>query len=199
MISCWRRNWDQGEFPFLFVQLANFRFTQPEPGDSDWAELREAQTMTLQIPDTGMAVIIDIGDARDIHPKNKQDVGKRLALWALANTYGQDIVYSGPLYRSMEKAGGKIILHFDHVDGGLIARDGELKGFAIAGTDRKFVWADARIEGDTVVVSSENAPEPAAVRYAWADNPVCNLYNQAGLPASPFRTDTWPGITAGKK
>jgi len=196
MIQCWRQNWGQGDFPFLFVQLANFMAQKPEPADSAWAELREAQLMTLRLPETGMAVIIDIGEANDIHPKNKQDVGKRLALWALANTYGKKIVYSGPLYKSMERKGKNIVLHFDHVDGGLVAKGGELKGFAIAGKDRKFVWADAKIEGDTVVVSSAEVSRPAAVRYAWADNPVCNLYNEAGLPASPFRTDAWPGVTA---
>lgn len=142
-----------------------------------------------------MAVIIDIGDAKDIHPKNKQDVGKRLALWALAQTYVKDVVYSGPLYQSKEIDGSRVILHFDHVDGGLVAKDGPLEGFAIAGADRKFVWADAKIVGDTVVVTSDDVTKPLAVRYAWADNPVCNLYNKAGLPASPFRTDMWPGIT----
>ena len=156
--------------------------------------------MTLDIPNTGMAVIIDIGEAKDIHPKNKQDVGKRLALWALANTYGKKVVYSGPLYKSMERKGNQILLRFDHCGGGLVARDGApLKGFAIAGEDRKFVWADAKIEGDTVVVSSEKVAEPVAVRYAWADNPACNLCNKAGLPASPFRTDAWPGVTINNK
>jgi sialate O-acetylesterase len=203
MIRSWWNNWGQGEFPFLFVQLANFKDAKPEPGDSDWAELREAQTMTLSLPNTGMAVITDIGDAKDIHPKNKQDVGKRLALWALARTYGKDVIYSGPLYKSMEVKGNKIVLHFDHVDGGLVAQ-GEagnptLKGFSIAGPDRKFVWAQARIEGDTVVVSSDKVAEPLAVRYAWADNPPCSLYNQAGLPAAPFRTDSWPGVTIDNK
>jgi len=200
MIESWRENWDQGRFPFLFVQLANFRQTEDEPAESDWAELREAQTMTLESPNTGMAVIIDIGEANDIHPKNKQDVGKRLALWALAKTYGHKIVYSGPLYKSMEARNGKITLRFDHTGGGLVAQGEEpLKGFAIAGADRKFVWADAQIKGNTVVVKSDAIAEPVAVRYAWAINPVCNLYNKAGLPASPFRTDTWPGVTVDKK
>jgi sialate O-acetylesterase len=174
--------------------------TKPEPDESAWAELREAQSMTLALPNTGMAVIIDIGDADDIHPKNKQDVGKRLALWALADTYGKKLVYSGPIYKSMKTDGNSIILSFDHVGGGLIAKgDEQLKGFAIAGADRKFVWADAKIDGDTVVVSSEKVAEPAAVRYAWADNPVCNFYNKEGLPTSPFRTDDWPGVTAENK
>jgi len=200
MIKCWWDDWRQGDFPFIFVQLANFMEVKDAPGDSAWAELREAQSMTLDMPNTGMAVAIDIGEAKDIHPKNKQDVGKRLALWALANTYSVDVDYSGPLYQSMEKNGNKIVLHFEHCDGGLIAKGGEpLKGFAVAGEDRKFVWADARIVDDTVVVSSEQVPEPMAVRYAWADNPVCNLFNKAGLPASPFRTDIWPGVTVNNK
>jgi sialate O-acetylesterase len=196
MIKNWRDDWGLGKFPFLFVQLANFMETKPEPDESSWAELREAQTMTLGLPNTGMAVIIDIGEADDIHPKNKQDVGKRLALWALAETYGKELVYSGPIYKSMKADGGSIVLSFDHVGGGLVAKGGEeLKGFAIAGADKKFVWADAKIDGDNVVVSSDDVSEPAAVRYAWADNPVCNLYNAEGLPASPFRTDKWPGVT----
>ena len=196
MIKNWRDDWGRGKFSFLFVQLANFMKVKPEPDESAWAELREAQSMTLALPNTGMAVIIDIGDAVDIHPKNKQDVGKRLALWALADTYGKKLVYSGPIYKSMKADGGRIVLSFDHVGGGLIAKgDEQLKGFSIAGADRKFVWADAKIEGDTVVVSSDKVSEPAAVRYAWADNPVCNLYNQESLPASPFRTDDWPGVT----
>jgi sialate O-acetylesterase len=200
MIKCWRKEWGQGDFPFLFVQLANFMAVKPEPAESEWAELREAQSMTLALPNTGMAVIIDIGEANDIHPKNKQDVGRRLALWALAKTYAKQLVYSGPLYKSMEVQGNKIILHFDHVGGGLVAGGGEpLKGFAIAGADRKFVWADAKIDGNAVVVSTDGVAEPVAVRYAWADNPVCNLYNKEGLPASPFRTDDWPGITASNK
>ncbi|HUU20284.1 MAG TPA: sialate O-acetylesterase [Sedimentisphaerales bacterium] len=200
MIQNWRKDWGQSKFPFLFVQLANFMAVKPEPADSAWAELREAQLMTLALPNTGMAVIIDIGDANDIHPKNKQGVGKRLALWALARSYGKELVYSGPIYKSMEIEGEKIILHFDHVGGGLVAgSDGPLKGFGIAGADRKFVWADAKIDGDSVVVSSDEVSTPVAVRYAWADNPVCNLYNEEGLPASPFRTDDWPGITVDKK
>jgi sialate O-acetylesterase len=156
--------------------------------------------MTLSLPNTGMATIIDIGEAKDIHPKNKQDVGKRLALWALAETYGKDIVYSGPLYKSMKAEDGRIRLSFDHVGSGLVARgDGELQGFAVAGADRKFVWADAEIDGNTVVVGSGKVAEPVAVRYGWADNPVCNLYNKEGLPAGPFRTDGWPGVTADAK
>ncbi len=200
MITNWRKDWKQGDFPFLFVQLANFMAVEAEPVDSAWAELREAQLMTLALPNTGMAVIIDIGEAKDIHPKNKQDVGKRLALWALAKTYGKDLVYSGPIYKSMKTEGNKVILDFEHTGGGLVAGGGEsLKGFALAGANRKFIWADAKIEGNTVVVSKDEVSEPVAVRYGWANNPVCNLYNKEGLPASPFRTDDWPGITADKK
>jgi sialate O-acetylesterase len=200
MIKNWRNDWGQGDFPFLFVQLANFKAVNPQPSESDWAELREAQLMTLALADTGMAVIIDIGEADDIHPKNKQDVGKRLALWALAGSYRKKLVYSGPIYKSMKVERDKIVLQFDHVGSGLVAgRGGALKGFAVAGADRKFVWADARMDSNGIVVSSDEVSEPAAVRYAWADNPVCNLYNWEGLPASPFRTDDWPGITVDEK
>lgn len=200
MITNWRKDWGQGDFPFLFVQLANFMAVDPEPVDSAWAELREAQLMTLALPNAGMAVIIDIGEARDIHPKNKQDVGKRLALWALGKSYGKKQVYSGPIYKSKRTEGNKITLEFEHVGGGLAAGGGEpLKGFAVAGADRKFVWADAKIDGNTVIISSDEVSEPAAVRYGWANNPVCNLYNKEGLPASPFRTDDWPGVTVNNK
>lgn len=199
MITCWREDWGQGDFPFFFVQLANFRARQAEPGDNDWAELREAQLKTLDLPNTGMAVIIDIGEANDIHPKNKQDVGKRLALAARAKAYGERIVYSGPIYKSMKTDGNKVRLSFDHVGGGLVAKDDKLPGFSIAGADRKFVWAEARIEGDAVVVSSDAVAKPVAVRYAWAINPVCSLYNAEGLPASPFRTDDFPMVTKPKE
>ncbi|HOF40538.1 MAG TPA: sialate O-acetylesterase [Candidatus Hydrogenedentes bacterium] len=197
MIEDWRKHWGQGDFPFLFVQLANFTKREPEPGESRWAELREAQTMTLAVKNTGMAVIIDIGDAEDIHPRNKQDVGKRLACWALAKIYGQQRMASGPLYDSVKFRDGKAILRFDYAGNGLVAQGGELNGFAFAGADRKFVWARAEISGkDNVTVWSDLVSEPVAVRYGWADNPECTLYNQAGLPASPFRTDDWPGLTA---
>jgi sialate O-acetylesterase len=200
MIKNWRDAWGQGDFPFLFVQLANFEATSPEPQENDWAELREAQSMALLLPNTGMAVTIDIGEANDIHPKNKQDVGKRLALWALAKTYGKKIVCSGPIYKYMVvKGDNKAILYFYYVGGGLVTKGDSLKGFAIAGADKKFVWADANIVGDTVVVSSDKVSAPVAVRYAWGENPVCNLYNKEGLPATPFRTDTWPGITDGRR
>lgn len=200
MINDWRNAWGQGPFSFYFVQLANFTDVLPDPGDSQWAELREAQTMTLSLKNTGMAVIIDIGEAKDIHPQNKQDVGKRLALNALAKDYGKDVAWSGPMYHTMRVWKGKATLGFTHTHGGLTTRDGEsLKGFAIAGEDRRFVWADAVIKGKRVVVSSPEVPHPVAVRYAWADNPECNLVNGKGLPASPFRTDQWPGITVDNK
>ena len=196
MIQSWRDAWKQGDFPFLFVQLANYTLAKHEPAESPWAELREAQTLTLDLPNTGMAVITDVGEALDIHPRNKQDVGYRLALPALARVHGfKGLVYSGPLYKAMRKEKTRIRLMFDHVGGGLVLRGDALRGFAIAGANKKFVWADAVIDGDTVVVSSPQVPKPVAVRYAWADNPPCTLYNAAELPASPFRTDRWPGIT----
>lgn len=199
MIADWRKSWNEGEFPFYFVQIANFMGRIDVPAESDWAELREAQAMALRIPNTGMAVAIDVGDPGSIHPTNKQAVGKRLALIALARTYGKDLVYSGPMLDSMKVQGDKARLTFKHVGGGLITANNEpLKGFAIAGEDKKFVWAQTRIEKNSVVVWSDQVAKPVAVRYAWAANPDCNLYNQAGLPASPFRTDDWPGITRDK-
>ncbi len=194
LIQDWRNRFGQ-DFSFYWVQLANFTMPRETPGDSQWAELREAQTMALTVPKTGQAVIIDIGEARDIHPKNKQDVGKRLALNALAKDYKKSVVYSGPMFKSVEFSGNRATVHFDHATG-LISKNGPLKHFQIAGKDKKFVWADAKIEGNSVVVSSELVKDPASVRYAWADNPEgCNLYNAAGLPACPFRTDTWKGVT----
>ncbi len=187
-------------FSVLFVQLANFKDVKDLPAEDDWAELREAQTMALELPNTGMAVIIDIGDAKDIHPKNKQDVGNRLALNALSKTYQIELPYSGPMYQSMKIEGNKITIQFNNTDGGLkIKGDDKLKGFAIAGEDKKFVWAKAEIKGDEIIVWNANIKNPVAIRYAWASNPVCNLYNGAGLPASPFRTDDWKGMTYGKK
>lgn len=200
MIRSWRAQWKQGDFPFLFVQLANYMKREAEPTESAWAELREAQLMALSLPNTAMAVIIDIGEADDIHPKNKLDVGRRLALGALRLAYGKDVVHSGPIYDGMKIEGGAVRLSFKHTGGGLVAAGGEvLRGFAIAGEDRKFVWAEARIEGAAVVVRSDKVAKPVAVRYAWGNNPECNLYNREGLPASPFRTDQWPGLTAPKQ
>jgi sialate O-acetylesterase len=186
MISDWRAQWDQGDFPFLFVQLANFMKREDRPVESAWAELREAQAMTLDLPNTGMAVAIDIGEADDIHPQNKQEVGRRLSLWARHLAGGEQLVYSGPLYRAHQIEGNTIRIQFDHTAGGLKTLDqAPVTGFAIAGQD--------------VVVSSPAVPQPTAVRYSWGDNPDCNLYNAANLPASPFRTDTWPGMTSGNK
>lgn len=201
MIRNWRRAWRQGDFPFLFVQLANILEVQKQPDlPSGWAELREAQTMSLSVPDTAMVVIIDIGDAVDIHPRNKQEVGWRLAQAALGTVYGRSVVYSGPIYDGMEIEGNRICLHFKHVGGGLTPNwMGKLRGFAIAGEDRHFVWADAKVEGESVVVSSDQVAKPVAVRYGWAENPIGNLYNKAGFPASPFRTDDWPAPTAAKQ
>lgn len=200
LIGDWRKRFGQGEFPFYIVQLANFMQKQPEPGGSDWAELREAQAMTgKNVPNSGIAVTIDIGEAADIHPRNKQDVGKRLALQALAKTYGKDLVAAGPEFKSAKVEGGAIRLGFDSVGGGLVAKDGTLKSFAIAGEDKKFVWAEARIDGETVVVSSPQVAKPVAVRYGWENNPDATLFNKEGLPAAPFRTDDWPGVTDGRK
>jgi sialate O-acetylesterase len=200
MIRNWRADWGQGDFSFYIVQLANYREIKEKPSDSEWPRLREAQLKTMQtVPNTGMAVIIDVGAADDIHPKDKQTVGQRLALWAMAKDYGKDVVFSGPVFKSMEKQDGKCVLSFDYADG-LTAKGGEeLKGFAIAGEGKKFIWAEAKIEGDKVVVWSEQVPDPVAVRYAWANNPVCNLYNAADLPACPFRTDDWPMPVKEKK
>ncbi|MBK7979150.1 MAG: 9-O-acetylesterase [Ignavibacteriae bacterium] len=199
-INDWRENWGGFNFPFLFVQLANFKKVNSNPSDDSWAELREAQLLNLNLDNTGMAVTIDIGEEKDIHPKNKQEVGKRLALNALAKVYKQEVTYSGPIYDSMKIEDGKIIIKFSNTDGGLISKgNNKLLGFQIAGEDKKFVWAEAEISGNEVNVSNQLIKKPVAVRYAWASNPICNLYNGAGLPASPFRTDDWPGITYGKK
>jgi sialate O-acetylesterase len=200
MITDWRTRFGVGDFPFYIVQLAAFQATNPQPRDNEWAELREAQALTAKtLRNCGLAVAIDIGDAADIHPKDKLNVGHRLALNALAKTYGRKVEWSGPWYRSMKMSGDKVRLKFDHADGGLVAKGGKLTGFAVAGEDRKFVWADAEIEGDAVLVSSPSVPKPVAVRYAWDTNPVCSLFNQTGLPAVPFRTDEWPMLTRSAK
>lgn len=192
LIADWRGAWGQENFPFYFVQLANFMKRSNYPTDESWAHLREAQTMALELPNTGMAVTIDIGEAKDIHPKNKQEVGRRLALNALAKTYNKDIPYSGPIYKSMKIKGNKIHLQFTNTNEGLKIKDSnQLKGFAIAGGDMKFIWAKAKIDGNEVIVWNSKIKNPVAVRYAWANNPLCNLYNGADLPASPFRTDDW--------
>jgi sialate O-acetylesterase len=203
MIKDWRSRWDEGDFPFYFVQLSSYDANggNSEKG-SGWAELREAQTMALSLPNTGMAVTTDIGNSTDIHPKDKQDVGKRLAAIAFANVYGQPTEYSGPMYASMKTDGNKIVLSFTHTGKGLQAKDkyGYLKGFEIAGADKQFHWAKAFIIDDHVIVYSDGVPAPVAVHYGWADDALeANLFNKDGFPASPFRTDSWKGVTEGMK
>lgn len=192
MVTDWRTRWQVGDFPFLWVQLANFQQPDPVPAENDWAMLRESQSAALSLPNTGQAIAIDIGEADDIHPRNKQDVGYRLSLGARKMAYGDDLVYSGPVYRSMAKDDKSILLDFDHTGSGLMVKDkyGYLKGFAICGEDKVFKWAKARIEGNRVRVWSDEIANPQHVRYAWGINPDdANLYNKEGLPASPFRTD----------
>lgn len=200
MIQNWRDEWGQGDFPFYWVQLADFKAEADEPGDSDWAELREAQTLTMdKLENTGEAVIIDVGEGRDIHPRDKRTVGERLARWALAKDYGFDkLAHQSPSYQKMEKKGDKILLTFDHVGAtGLYAFDTrEPVGFSIAGSDKKFVRAQGRIVGkNQVEVWSEEVKDPVAVRYAWSDNPVANMRSYENLPMTPFRTDDFPMVT----
>jgi sialate O-acetylesterase len=203
LINDWRRLWNQGEFPFYFVQLASFNSANGNSKNgSKWAELREAQTLSLNVPNTGMAVITDIGEPKDIHPRNKQDVGKRLAAVALHDTYGQNNVFSGPVYQSMQTNGNKVTLSFSSIGGGLTVKDkyGYIRGFEIAGADQQFHYAKAYVEGDKVVVFTEEVSSPVAVRYGWADdNLEDNLFNKEGFPAAPFRTDKWKGVTEEKK
>jgi sialate O-acetylesterase len=204
LIRNWRALWHEGDFPFLIVQLPNIGNVRDEPCENEWAELREAQLMTARsVKHCGLAVTIDIGDAKEIHPRNKWDVGKRLALVALGTVYGKKIEYSGPVLDSAKFRGDKVILDFDHAEGGVVAGakgEGEpLRGFAVAGDDRKFTFADARIDGNRVILTCPKVVTPVAVRYGWDGNPACNLYNKAGLPASPFRTDDWPGLTINNK
>lgn len=198
MISEWRRAWDQGDFPFYWVQLADFRDEVAGPGESDWAELREAQTNVLELPNTGQAVIYDIGEGRDIHPRDKQNVAKRLARIALARDYGWQIHHLSPSYKSMEIQGNKAILTFENVGSTLYTFDTKVAtGFAVAGDDKVWHPATGAVVGnDKVAVTSEAVANPVAVRYAWADNPVANLRSREGLPVVPFRTDDWPQITA---
>jgi sialate O-acetylesterase len=196
LIDDWRKRWKQGDLPFLYVQLANFKKRKPLPSESEWAELREAQTLTLSQANTGMACIIDIGEADNIHPKNKQEVGWRLALNANKLVYKQNVTASGPLYKSYRKEKNRIYISFANASAGLRSKDAkEIKGFSIAGNDHQFYWAKATIKGKYVVVYADQVQDPQAVRYAWADNPECNLINFEGLPAIPFRTDNWKGIT----
>jgi sialate O-acetylesterase len=222
MIRDWRSRWGEGDFPFVFCQLANYNAKPKNPGESNWAELREAQSTALTLPNTGQAVLIDIGEAAEIHPRNKKDAGERLAAWAFARAYGQNVPAEGPVFESMKAEGQTIRVRFKPGPGGLVARpvpathvvsslqglteplvrnspNSQLEGFAICGEDKAWVWADARIDGDYVIVSSSRVLAPIAVRYGWAKNPTCNLYNGAGLPASPFRTDQFPLSTANQK
>ncbi len=198
MIKDWREHWHEGNFPFYIVQIAPWQAVKPEPSNSAWAELQEAQAITARtVPNSGLATCIDIGNPHNIHPKDKRDVGLRLCLLALRHTYHKNVVDSGPQFRSMRVNGSQVTIFFTHTNGGLkteettLAHGSKLQGFAIAGADRHFVWADAHIVGNTVVLSSPDVPHPVAVRYAWADAPVCNLFNGANLPAPPFRTDKW--------
>lgn len=216
MVEDWRSKWQQGDFPFYLCQLANYQARRPEPGlTSVWAELREAQTKFQATSNTGMAVLIDVGEEKTVHPINKKDPGERLARLALARDYGKSVVFSGPAFESVRFEEGQAIIKFTHTENGLKAAPipatyrplaakpeevplirnsprSELEGFIICGHDMKWAWADAKIEGDSVIVSSSKVPRPVAVRYGWENNPICNLYNGAGLPAGPFRTDDFP-------
>ncbi len=203
MITHWRSEWKQGDFPFYWVQLADFKPEQAEPGDSDWAELRESQTNSIRkLANAGQCVITDLGEANDIHPKNKRDVAERLARWALAKDYGMKLVYRSPELKESKFEGGKALLTFDFAPQGLRTIDvDEVKGFALCGADQKWVWAKASILGGSkkgtnqIEVSSPQVPQPVAVRYAWSDNPICNVFSAEGLPVTPFRTDDFPMIT----
>jgi len=199
MIADWRKLFGQGDFPFYIVSLPAYMHRKDEPGDDSWAEMREAQAQTAKnVPNSCLAVTIDTGNPDNIHPVDKKEVGDRLALCALGEYYGLKIPHVGPTLSSVERLPGALKLHFDHTDGGLVVKGGKLGEFSIAGDDRKWYWAEARIEGDTVVVSSKSVADPKAVRYAWQANPLATLFNGAGLPAAPFRTDQWPGITEGQ-
>ncbi|CAN5461196.1 sialate O-acetylesterase [soil metagenome] len=222
LIKDWRGRWKQPELPFYFCQLANYMPKKAQPDDSRWAELREAQAMTLKLPHTGLASLIELGESEAIHPLNKEIAGERLAAIALATDYHFDQPYSGPVFDTMKIEGGKCRVTFKHTEGGLVAKpldptynvflqngktaplvrnspNSEIEGFAICGEDKKWVWADAKIDGSTVVVSSSAVSNPVAIRYGWADNPTVNLYNGAGFPATPFRTDDFSELTKSRK
>ena len=208
LIQDWRERWGLGDFPFYFCQLANFQGKKPQPSESSWAELRDAQSSALSLPNTGMAVLIDLGEAGNVHPTTKREAADRLARLAFAKTYDKKVEFSGPVLESATPGNGQLILRFQHATGGLVAKPlkeedakaapspgSDVQGFAICGADRKWKWAVAKLGKDTVTLSSPEVPEPVAVRYAWADNPTCNLYNADGLPASPFRTDDFPAVS----
>jgi sialate O-acetylesterase len=198
MIADWRKLFDQGDFPFYIVSLPAFGQHSATPTDDGWADIRESMTIAaFTVPNSCLAVTIDTGDPDSIHPKDKEPVGNRLALCALAKYYGKDVVHSGPTLASVKRRRRSIQLRFAHADGGLVAKRGKLEGFSIAGEDRKWYWADARIEGNTVTISSPSVPHPKEVRYAWQSNPAATLVNAAGLPAGPFRTDNWSLVTEG--
>lgn len=222
LIADWRHRWNQGDFPFYFCQLPGYGEKKAQPKEAPWAELRESQSLALELPNTAQAVLLDLGESADIHPRNKVPAGERLARIALARDYGKDIVYSGPRFESMKIADGKAVVAFTDIAGGLVALPlaatydvetskgrtapllrtspgGDVQGFAVCGGDKVWHWADATIAGNTVIVTSPAVREPVAVRYAWADNPTCNLANDAGLLASPFRTDDFPAVTASRK
>jgi sialate O-acetylesterase len=200
MIEQWRKEWGQGDFPFYWAQLADYQQERAAPGDSAWAELRESQTKTMKLPNTGQAVIIDIGEGRDIHPKNKRDVAARLVRWALTKDYGMDFKYRSPEFKSLKIQGNKAIVTLDCFGSALRPFDvQEARGFAICGEDKVWHWANGKIVGkDTVELTSDAVASPVAVRYAWADNPVCNLFSNEGLPVTPFRTDDFEMITKPK-
>ena len=222
MISDWRKQWQRGDFPFYFCQLANYQNKINQPADQNWAFLREAQEKAFALPNTGEAILIDVGESGDIHPRNKKDPGERLARIALAKDYGQKVSHAGPMYDSLKIDGAQAIVRFRNAESGLVSHPlpetyvvesfknktaplarnspgSELEGFAICGDDKKWYWANAKIAGDTVIVTSDQVPSPVAVRYAWADNPTCNLYNGDDLPASPFRTDDFPPAMPNQK
>jgi len=200
MVADWRKIFRQGDVPFYIVSLPAFMQRRGQPGDDAWAELREAQAVTAAtVHNSALAVTIDTGEADNIHPKDKKVVGDRLALCALANYYSKSVVFQGPTYASMEQLTNAVRIHFTNADGGLVVKGDKLGEFSIAGADHQWHWADARFDGDAIIVSSESVPAPVAVRYAWQSNPLATLFNGMGLPAVPFRTDDWPESTEKNK
>jgi sialate O-acetylesterase len=200
MIADWRKLFEQGDFPFYIVSLPAFHHHSDTPIDDTWAETRESQALTAAtVPNSCLAITIDAGDPDNLHPKDKRPVGERLAICALAKHYGKHVPYSGPTLASVKRLPDSIRLTFTHADGGLVVKGAKLEEFQIAGDDRKWYWADARIKGKTVVVSSPSVPKPKEIRYAWQGNPAATLFNGAGLPAGPFRTDNWPGLIEGHR
>lgn len=196
LIADWRKLFGQGDFPFYIVSLPAFKHRLETPGDDSWAEMREAQALVAKsVPNSCIAITIDTGDPDNVHPIDKKEVGERLALCALGEHYGLKVPHIGPTLSSVERLPGALKLHFDHTDGGLVVKGEKLGEFSVAGDDHKWYWADARIEGDSVIVSSKSVPDPKVARYAWQSNPLATLFNGAGLPAAPFRTDDWPGVT----